>query len=92
MSLIICHNVALISFPVFRDNFLFSLPPFAWAQQKTPPEWRRHKTQNIDMKNCHTDGVVNILAFFNVVASRQISPHFESQMYGVFFGNPNFAG
>ena len=26
------------------------------------------------MKNCHVDGIVNILAFFNVVASRQISP------------------
>ena len=26
------------------------------------------------MKNCHVNGIVNILAFFNVVASRQISP------------------
>lgn len=65
--------------------FFFSLPPFAMAQQKTPPEWRRHKTQNIDMKNCHTDGVVNILAFFNVVASRQISPHFECANVWSFF-------
>ena len=65
--------------------FLFSLPPFAMAQQKTPPEWRRHKTQNIDMKNCHTGGEVNILAFFNVVASRQISPLFVFglQIYGL---------
>lgn len=37
----------------------------------------RHKTQNIDMKSGHNDDQVNILAFFIVVASSQISPHSE---------------
>ncbi len=39
----------------------------------------RHKTQNIDMKaviKASMTIVVNILAFFNVVASSQISPLF----------------
>lgn len=37
----------------------------------------RHKTQNIDMKSGHLSLMtkVNILAFFIVVASSQISPH-----------------
>lgn len=37
----------------------------------------RHKTQNIDMKSGHLLLMtkVNILAFFIVVASSQISPH-----------------
>ena len=47
---------------------------FPAGTTKNAPGWRRHKTQNIDMKNCHVNGIVNILAFFNVVASRQISP------------------
>ena len=40
----------------------------------------RHKTQNIDMNEVtgHDDLAVNILAFFYVVASSQISPHFPS--------------
>ena len=38
----------------------------------------RHKTQNIDMKAViMLMTSVNILAFFNVVASSQISPHFS---------------
>ena len=68
-----CHNVACIFFPARRAMVHASacMPP---GTAKNAPGWRRHKTQNIDMKNCHVDGIVNILAFFNVVASRQISP------------------
>ncbi len=35
----------------------------------------RHKTQNIDMKEVISMTKINILAFFQVVASSQISPH-----------------
>ena len=39
----------------------------------------RHKTQNIDMKGGHLCRTTNfnILAFFKVVASGQIFPHFR---------------
>ncbi|MGM9741322.1 MAG: hypothetical protein ACI3ZP_12025 [Candidatus Cryptobacteroides sp.] len=45
------------------------------------------------MKNCHTGGEVNILAFFNVVASRQISPLsvFGAQIYCLPAGYANFS-
>ena len=48
----------------------------------------RHKTQNIDMKAViMLMTSVNILAFFNVVASRQISPHilFRAAKIDIFF-------
>ena len=48
-------------------------------QKQKPHKMRsRHKTQNIDMKAViMLMTSVNILAFFNVVASSQISPHFS---------------
>ena len=53
---------------------------FSDVQQKSPTvnAERSQKTQNIDMRGrlC-TAAYVNILAFFSVVASSQISPHFS---------------
>ena len=60
--------------------FKFSLPPSfgRWDNKKTPAY-----AEYVEIHQKHN---MKFLAFFSVVASRQISPHFRMQRYH-FFGN-----